>query len=165
VGGVRRNTRAELVLGVPLVAYMVAISLSSGSWTFGWYAMPLHALLCLGAGLFLADLWERPDLLRGALFMLLLVMYGFNFVAPMGWYASPAAWMPLRRYVAAFVIPALTPFALATLFPGRAAHTLARGAIVLGLLLFVGLSLHFVAGYESFSEEFKNFDRNLGFNP
>jgi 4-amino-4-deoxy-L-arabinose transferase-like glycosyltransferase len=165
VGGVRRDARAELVLGVPLVAYMVAISLSSGSWTFGWYAMPLHALLCLGAGRFLADLWERPDLLRGALFMLLLVMYGLNFVAPMGWYASPAAWMPLRRYVAAFVIPALTPFALATLFPGRAAHTLARGAVVLGLLLFVGLSLHFVAGYESFSEEFKNFDRNLGFNP
>ena len=164
-GAITRNKRVEPVLAVPLLAYMVSISLSAGSWTFGWYAMPLHALLAIGAGLFLADLWEEPDLFRGALLMLMLVMYGFNFVFPMSWYASPASLLPLRRYVAAFVIPALTPFALSTLFPNRTTRVMSRVAIVVGMLLFVGLASNFIANYESFTEEYKNFDRTLGFNP
>ena len=164
-GAMLRNRRVETLLAVPLIAYMVAISISSGSWTFGWYAMPLHPLLCIGAGLFLADLWEEPDLFRGAMFMLLLVMYGFNFVMPMSWYATPASLLPLRRYVAAFVFPALTPFALSTLFPNRTTRALSRIAIVIGLLIFAMLSTNFIVQYESFSEEFKNFDRIIGFNP
>jgi 4-amino-4-deoxy-L-arabinose transferase-like glycosyltransferase len=164
-GAVLRNKRVEPVLVVPLLAYLVSISLSAGGWMFGWYAMPLHALLCIGAGVFLADLWEEPELFRGSILMLLLVMYGFNFVAPMSWYGTPASWLALRRYVAAFVVPALGPFALSTLFPSATTRALSRIAIVLGMLLFVGLSLNFIMNYDSFTEEYKNFDRSLGFNP
>jgi len=99
------------------------------------------------------------------MFMLLLVMYGFNFVMPMSWYATPASLLPLRRYVAAFVVPALTPFALSTLFPSRTTRAVSRIAIVIGLLIFAMLSTNFIVQYESFSEEFKNFDRIIGFNP
>ncbi len=81
----RRGRRDAAVLTVPLVTYLVAISVGSGNWTFGWYIVPMYPLLCLGAGDMLASLWRRPTLIGGALFVVLLVMYGLNFTLDPTW--------------------------------------------------------------------------------
>src|SRR5690606_30435970 len=43
-----RHHRA--VMTVPVVVYLAAIAIPSGSWSFGWYILPVYPFLCLGAG-------------------------------------------------------------------------------------------------------------------
>jgi 4-amino-4-deoxy-L-arabinose transferase-like glycosyltransferase len=160
----KRGRRAEPVLTVPLLAYMVAISISSGNWTFGWYGLPLYPLLCLGAGAFLADLWEAPDLWRAAPFWLLLVMYGFNFLAPVGWQMAPEAWPVVRRQVNLYVLLGLVPFALAQVAPRGVTRTLARLAVLVGLGLYLATAVHFVVRYDALAHSHTMFDRQEFFD-
>jgi 4-amino-4-deoxy-L-arabinose transferase-like glycosyltransferase len=159
----RRRT-AEPALTVPLLAYMVAISLSSGNWTFGWYAMPLYPLLALGAGAFLADLWDAPDLWRATPFWLLLVMYGIGFLAPIDWQLVPHAWPLVRKQVNLYVLLGLVPFGLAHVLPGRATRALARLGVLVGLAVFVATSVHFVVAYDELAHSFFLYDRKAFFD-
>jgi len=147
-------------LFLPLV-YLVGVAFSSGNWTFGWYVTPLYPFLCLGAGRMLADLWARPELLRGFLFVGLGVMYGLNFTMTHGYAKLGVNWATIRRWVAAVLLVLMSPYALAEAFPGSTAvRRLVRGAFVLGLATLVAMSAWFVLRYDVFYERYRNYDRD-----
>ncbi|MGF1466290.1 MAG: ArnT family glycosyltransferase [Sandaracinaceae bacterium] len=164
-GVARRGWRDGAVLTVPLVTYLAAISVGAGNWTFGWYIAPLYPLLCLGAGMFLAELWERPTLLAGFLFVALAVFYALNFLVDVHWAKQPPAWPVLRRTISLAAFALFAPYALVQVWPR---HTLplwlARTATVASLALLVVASGLFVARYDVVFETHRNFDRDSYFD-
>jgi 4-amino-4-deoxy-L-arabinose transferase-like glycosyltransferase len=154
----RRPDPAFLFL--PLV-YLVGVAFSSGNWTFGWYITPLYPFLCLGAGQMLADLWARPGLLRGFLFVGLGVMYALNFTMTHEFAKLGENWATIRRWVALALLLLMSPYALAEAFPGSVpVRRLVRGAYLLALGLLVALSAYFVVRYDVFYDRYRNYDRD-----
>lgn len=163
----REGGRLTPVLVVPPLVYLGAIGISSGNWTFGWYILPILPFLCLGAGRFLVDLWREPEALRGLLVIGLLVMYGLNFMTDPEWLKQPPAWAPMRVVTTLFFSVAFLPFLLTYLVDGRRREgwrVLARGTVMLLLLLHVGLSASFVRHYEAIYETHQNLDRDEYFD-
>ncbi len=164
-GVFRRGRRDMATLTLPLATYLVAISVGSGNWTFGWYIVPLYPFLCLGAGAFLTQLWRRPTLLGGTLFLVLLVMYGLNFTLDPLWAKQPVAWPIIRRAVTLTTAFALTPYALVSVWrQNRTLQTLARATTALGLAAVVVLSGYFVTHYDTIYETYHDFDRDTYFH-
>jgi 4-amino-4-deoxy-L-arabinose transferase-like glycosyltransferase len=160
-----RGWRQTAVLTVPLTAYLIAIAIGSGNWTFGWYILPLYPFLCLGAGDFLARLWARPTFLAGTLFVVLLVMYGLNFLLDPHWAKQPQAWPTLRRTVTLFTALAVAPYALAQVWRrSRFCVGLARFTTAAGLALVVVVSGWFVGRYDVIFESHADFDRDMYFH-
>lgn len=159
----RRGRRDAAVLTVPLVTYLIAIAVGSGNWTFGWYVVPLYPFLCLGAGDMLAGLYRRPTLIGGALFVVLLVMYGLSFTVDPTWAKQPEAWPVLRRAVTILVALSIAPYALAQVWPRSIARGAARMTTVVGLAAVVALSGYFVARYDTIYETYRDFDRDPWF--
>ena len=162
LGGRSRSVRAPLA--APLILYMCAIALGSGSWTFGWYSMPLVPFLCIGAGLFLADLWKKPNLLGGAFLSLLLVMYTLNFLHDPAHMKAPPNWSSLRHLITAVIFALLAPWALVEIWRSAPLERLARFAFVTSLAIFVGVSARFVVTYDVGFERYENFDRDVYFD-
>lgn len=155
-----RNRRDTAVLVVPLFAYMGAIGLGSGMWSYGWYMTPLLPFLCLAAGGFLADLWREPELGRGAVFVLTLVLYSLNFATSEGYFFQPEIdTHETRRMLAAVLVALLGPVALSQAFGWK---SVGRVTVVAGLVTVVIVSIAFVGGYDVTSH--RDFDRNRGFN-
>ena len=159
-----RSRLVRAVVATPLVVYMAAIAIGSGSWTFGWYSMPLVPFLCLGAGIFLAELWKKPNLLGGALLALLLVMYSLNFVYAPEFMKTPANWPFLRRLITGVVFVLLAPWALVEIWRTAPMERLARGALLASLAVYVAASVHFVTTYDVGFEVYENFDRDVYFD-
>ena len=145
----RRRAEDALVIAAPLFAYLAAIALGSGTWTYGWYVTPMLPWLTLGAGLALGDLWREPDLGRGALFVFLLVFYTLNFVT-----GAEVA----RPIVTGVLVAAFAPFALAAALPTPLTRNLARATLLAGLLVVVVVSASFVARYEVLELAYHDFD-------
>jgi 4-amino-4-deoxy-L-arabinose transferase-like glycosyltransferase len=163
LGGMfRRPRRDAALIGVPLVVYLAAIALGSGTWTFGWYITPVLPFLCLGAGRFLADLWEETDLVRGALFTFLLVFYTLNFVVDTGYARDPANWSELRRAVTLVLLAFLAPFALAHAFAW--ARSWGRAAMAAGLATLIVVGAIFVVRYDVYASRYRAFDRDVYFD-
>jgi hypothetical protein len=161
----RRGARDTAVLTVPLVTYLIAIAVGSGNWTFGWYIVPLYPFLCLGAGDLIAQLWKRPTLLGGALFVVLLVMYSLNFTLDPHWAKQPEAWPILRRAVTLTVALSIAPFALVQVWRESAfCIRLSRAVTVLGLAAVIVLSGVFIATYDVTYETYRDFDRDTYFH-
>ena len=161
----RRGARDTAVLTVPLVTYLIAIAVGSGNWTFGWYIVPLYPFLCLGAGDLIAQLWRRPTLLGGALFVVLLVMYSLNFTLDPHWAKQPEAWPILRRAVTLTVALSIAPFALVQVWRESAlCIRLSRAVTVLGLAAVIVLSGVFIATYDVTYETYRDFDRDTYFH-
>ncbi len=160
----RRPVRDAAVIGVPLVAYLASIGLGSGTWTYGWYVTPLLPWLCLGAGFFLADLWTKPDIVRGAIFALVLVFYTLNFAVSPDWIQSVAFHSQVRALVTLALVVSVGPFALATAVPGPSSRVLARTALLLGLAVVLFVSGMFVLRYDEYATVFHDFDRNRLFD-
>ncbi|MCA9608995.1 MAG: glycosyltransferase family 39 protein [Myxococcales bacterium] len=155
----RRGLREMAPVIVPLVAYMCAIAIGTGNWTFGWYIVPFYPLLCVGAGLFLARLWDKPDLLSGTLFVTLLVMYTMNFTLDVHYAKQPGSWGHLRAVVTLFVVLSLAPYAAVQVWrESRLARRAARLATVLGLATVVGVSGWFVLRYDTLYESHHSLD-------
>lgn len=160
----RRGARDTAILTVPLVTYLIAIAVGSGNWTFGWYIVPLYPFLCLGAGDLIAQLWRKPTLLGGALFVVLLVMYSLNFTLDPHWAKQPEAWPVIRRAVTLTVALAIAPYALVQVWPSSGlAARLSRTVTALGLATVVVLSGVFVATYDITYETYRDFDREPWF--
>lgn len=160
----RRKVTASGVVLVPLLLYLSAITIGTGNWTFGWYAVPLYPWLCLGAGRFLADLWDEPDFFRGFLVCVLLVLYSLNFVIDPTFMKQPSSWPPLRIGIAITVVALFAPFGLVQVLRSPLTTAIARGAVVVVLAAYVGLSARFVVHYETISETYRNFDRDVYFD-
>lgn len=158
------SRRTDPWIAIAPVVYLVTMALSSGNWHFGWYMMPIYPFLCLGAGRFLADLWEGPELVRGTLFVVLLVMYGMNFTLGVQEAIFMHNWPMIRERVYGFVLGGLAPFALAHAFPSRPTRGLARLAVLAGMAAFVVLGAMFVAQYDDHYEQYWHFDQNAFFN-
>ncbi len=158
-----RAGRDRAVLAVPLMTYLAAIALGSGTWTFGWYVTPLLPFLCLASGRFLADLWKAPDLFRGAVFLFVLVFYSLNFSMDPAFAKDPSHWAEIRREVTVALALGLAPFALHQAF-GRAWLGWARAAVAAGLALVVVLGALFVVRYETLSTTYRDFDRDRYFD-
>lgn len=160
----RRSARDMAVLTVPLVTYLIAIAVGSGNWTFGWYIVPLYPLLCLGAGDFLTELWRKPTMLSGTLFIVLLVMYSLNFTLDPEWAKQPAAWPSIRRMVSLVVALSIAPYALVQVWPeSELALRLSRSATAIGLAAVVVLSGIFIATYDVNYDTYRDFDRDMYF--
>jgi hypothetical protein len=155
----RRRRDTELLV-VPLVAYLAAIGLGSGTWSYGWYLTPLLPFLCLAAGRFLADLWREPELGRGAVFTLTLVFYSLNFAIGRGFFLAPEDPAVPRLLVTAVLAAMLGPFALAQAFGWRGAG---RVAIVAGLVVVLIVGGAFVGAYDAYFVGYHDFDRDRSF--
>lgn len=165
VAGVsRRPRRFEPVLAVLPTVYLCAIAIGSGNWTYGWYLMPIYPFLCLGAGRFLADLWEDPDFARGMIFVGLALMYSMNFTVDTAWARLVVNSDEIRGWVTAFVAVFLLPYALHQALPSRITRAVARTALGAGLVLLVVLGCRFVLKYDVFYESYRNFDRDYFFD-
>ncbi|MCB9601964.1 MAG: glycosyltransferase family 39 protein [Sandaracinus sp.] len=160
----RRKVATSGVVLVPLLLYLSAITIGTGNWTFGWYAVPLYPWLCLGAGRFLADLWDEPDFFRGFLTCVLLGLYSMNFLFEPVFMKQPANWPPLRLGIALVIALLFAPFGLVQVLRSPLTVRIARGAVALLLVGFVVLSARFVLRYETFFDSYKNFDRDVYFD-
>ncbi len=160
----RRPMRDAAVIGVPLVAYVASIALGSGTWTYGWYVTPLLPWLCLGGGFFLADLWAKPDMVRGSIFVFVLLFYTLNFAVSPDYMLAWSFHWEVRALVMTVVTVSVGPFALATALPGQSSARLARVALILGLAVIVFVSAVFVLRYDEYSTVFHDFDRNRMFD-
>lgn len=163
-GILARGTRERATLAVPLVVYLAAIALGSGTWTFGWYAMPLVPFLCIGAGIYLEDLWRKPDLARGAMFVFILVFYSLNFLIPMEEWKQAPNWGDQRRLITVVLGALLAGFAFAQSFGKEWATRLARATIATGLAVVVLTGIHFVVHYEEITTTHHDFDRDRYFD-
>lgn len=155
-----RHRRDAAVLVVPLFAYLGAIGLGSGTWTYGWYMTPLLPFLCLGAGRFLADAWRDPELGRGSILVLTLVLYSLNFATSETYFFSPETdpYEP-RRLVTSVLLALLVPFGLAQAFGWKG---VGRVGLVASLITVLVLSIVFVGGYDVAPH--RDFDRNRSFD-
>jgi hypothetical protein len=165
--GPRRTTAA---LAVPLFTYIVLTSLSVGTFTFGWYQFPLYPFLCLGVGKFLADLWRRPNLMRGTPFVVLLVLYTLTFTFSIAYQTGRPHWPFLRLLTTATTLSLLAPFfaieGLRRHPRAFAAARLASRAIVVGCLAtFLVVSANVIVQYDVYFDGFYNFDRCPPFFP
>ena len=154
---VRLKREGEVVV-LPTIGYLVAMGLASGGWHYGWYLLPVEPLLCIGAGWFLADLWKRPELLRGTLFILLPVAYGMAFVLDPKWYLLSVNYDAMRRWVGSFVIVLLVPYGLVTLWNQRLTLLVARATTALAFALAVLLNAWFALRYDVIYESHQNLD-------
>jgi 4-amino-4-deoxy-L-arabinose transferase-like glycosyltransferase len=160
-----RGWRESAPVTVPLTAYLIAIAVGTGNWTFGWYIVPLYPFLCLGAGDYLARLWSRPTFLTGALFVVLLVMYTLNFTLEPSWAKTPDAWPEIRKMVSVFVVLFVGPYALAQVYPrSPGVMRLARLATLSGLAIVVAVSALFIVRYDEIYERYHDFDRDMYFH-
>lgn len=128
---------------LPALAAISFLILISGvvrvEWVFGWYWVPIYPFLCMAGGVFLFDFWRRPDLVRGALFVLTALFMAVH--AQRG--GEPEALTVTRGAT----LVCLLPFALATFFPHRLVTRAARvwvvvvvaGALALGAYQLAGL--------------------------
>lgn len=160
----RQSRRDRASWTVPLVVYLLAIAVGAGSWTFGWYAMPLLPWLCLGAGVFLADLWERPGLFGGMIVALLLLMYSLNFTFEPATMKAPTEWPMLRALILGVVAVAMAPWALVEVWNRPTFRRVARVAMVAQMLVFVAVAARFVVTYETGFDTYENFDRDVYFD-
>jgi len=156
----RRSLDESRWIVLPMIAYWSAITIGAGNWTFGWYQMPIYAFLCLAAGRYLSDLWEKPDLLGGALLGLVLLFYTLNFVLDIEWARLAISWPTLRPIVTVAIALTLAPWAAAHVWPTRPWQNLARATMVLTLTLQVAASAYFVTRYESVAETHEHFDHD-----
>ena len=154
---VRLRKDAQIIV-LPALGYLVAMGLASGGWHYGWYLLPVEPFLCIGAGWFLADLWDRPELLRGTLFVVLPVAYGMAFVLDPKWYLLSSSYDAMRRWVGSFVIALLVPYGLATLWSRRPALLAARATTALAFALAIVLNAWFALRYDVIYESHQNLD-------
>jgi dolichyl-phosphate-mannose--protein O-mannosyl transferase len=161
LGAVMRRSRDFVViLGAPLIAYLAAIGLGSGDWTYGWYMVPLLPWLCLGAGAFLSDTWEEPDLFRGGIIVFVFLFYTMNFAFAPEFIRSWLYHIQVRWLVTSVLLFGWLPFAIASAFRTRQSRWLARIALVAILGTVTVQSALFVYRWDEFQVLFGNFDRN-----
>ncbi len=151
-----RDKAAVLVL--PLLAYVVAMALPSGTWHYGWYLLPLYPILCAGAGAYLRDLWAKPDLLGGFLLAGLLSLYALQLNLEPAWANAGANFPAMRRVVWIVAMVLLTPLGIAQVFSGKWAQRLGRVAVFLSILVFVVCSARFTLLYDVTSRTMYDYD-------
>lgn len=165
LGGLLRRSRAYVaVVGTPLFAYLAAIALGSGDWTYGWYVMPLLPWLCLAAGGFLHDAWRETDVVRGAILAFVLLFYTLNFTFSPEWIRSWLFHVEVRWLVTIVLLTSWGPFALATALPSVQTKWIARAAVAILVGIVVVQSALFVLRYDELAVLFGDFDRNRGFD-
>lgn len=157
-----RPRRDSIALYMVPLFYLTAIGLGSGNWTYGWYISPVVPFLCVGVGRFLADLWESPEFVRGWLFSLTGVMYGFNFVLDPDFARQGGNWPEIRREVTALLALQLTPYALVTAYPRL--RPFARAMTALWVAAVVVLSGWFITHYDTYYDIYRDFDRDAYFD-
>lgn len=161
----RLRWQSASVVLVPVVSYLCAIGIGSGNWTFGWYMLPIYPFLCLGGGLLLSDLWRRPSLFFGFLFVALIVFYSLNFTLDIHDAMQPPSWPGIRRMVTLSALALLAPYALAQVWPRSPwAVAAARIATVGGLAIFVFVSASYVMRYDETFDAYRDFDRRVYFH-
>lgn len=146
------------VLVVPLLAYVVALALPSGTWHYGWYLLPLYPILCAGAGSYLRDLWAKPDLLGGFLVAGLLSLYALQLNMEPAWVNAGANFGEMRRLVWVLALLLLVPFGFAQVFGAKWAQQLGRAGVFLSIVVFVVCSARFTLLYDVTSRTLYDYD-------
>jgi 4-amino-4-deoxy-L-arabinose transferase-like glycosyltransferase len=165
LGAMLRRSRAMIaIVGTPLVAYLAAITLGSGDWTYGWYITPLFPWLCLGAGAFIVDAWNETDIVRGAILTFVFLFYTLNFAFSPEWIRSWLFHMEVRWLVTIVLLLGWGPFALSTAMPSVQTKWFARIALVGIVTAVVIQSALFVYRWDELSSLFGDFDRNRHFD-
>ncbi len=161
---VGRSWKRSSYVAIPLLTYLGAITIGTGNWTFGWYIVPLYPWLCLGCGRFLAEAWRRPDLFKGTLIGVVLVLYTMNFAVEPAWMKQPNNWGELRWIVTGLTALLLAPWGLVQVWPTHGFQRFARGAMVCSLVLVTVICGRFVMNYETNYDLYRDFDRDVYFD-
>ncbi|MEM9070767.1 MAG: glycosyltransferase family 39 protein [Myxococcota bacterium] len=145
-------------VALPLVTYVVAAALPSGTWHYGWYLLPLYPLLCVLAGDFLVRVFRRPDLLGALLVVGLLTLYATMLIVEPEWVARREHWPAMRQITWTIALVLLLPVALSMVVKKRWARRFARASVALALLLYAGASAHFVVRYDVTERLYYDYD-------
>jgi hypothetical protein len=124
---VRRNW----AVAGPVVGYLLVLALSLGALPdYGWYRIPLYPFLCIAGAAFVADMVDRADLFRAAIFTGLALMTSLQYLATGGVWGSAEG----LRWV---LFLSLLPFAAHFVFSNSKTRLLAQSAAVLLVAAFV----------------------------
>lgn len=158
------SPQRRAVIAIPLALYLTTIGVGAGNNTLGWYVLPIAAYLCIAAGAFLGDLYERPDLLRGAVFGLFLVMYTGNFLTSTDVLADRTLMAHrIKPAVLLTVVTLVAPYCAVQVWPRL--RPLARTTFALSLATFVVMASWIVIAWEDLWAEFHNMDHTSTFFP
>lgn len=150
--------KVQLALVLPVVLYMIAIAIPSGSWSYGWYALPLYPFLSLGIGIGLAQTLRTPHPLWVSLFVFLGLFYTATYFLPDEVLAARDRWSSIRLMVSAATVLTLAPAFWNWLRPNPYLRALCQasfaGIIGVHTLLCCAISLD----YENRIDDFANLD-------
>ncbi len=151
-----KSERESAVLAVPLLVYLMAIAVGSGTWHFGWYTMPLLPFVCLAAGRFMEELYRAPDLAKGAFFTITLVFYSLSIVINRDFFIGPDPTIP-RLLVSGVLVAFLAPFTLAHVYRLRG---FGQFATIAGMVTVLITSAVLVFGYDIYYSPLEDTDQH-----
>ena len=151
-----KSERESAVLAVPLLVYLMAIAVGSGTWHFGWYTMPLLPFVCLAAGRFMEELYRAPDLPKGAFFTITLVFYSLSVVINHDFFIGPDPTIP-RILVSSILVAFIAPYTLAHLYRLRG---VGQFATLAGMLTVLITSAVLVFGYDIYYSALEDTDQH-----
>jgi 4-amino-4-deoxy-L-arabinose transferase-like glycosyltransferase len=165
LAGEREREATARTLYIPLVFYIVGVTIPSGNWTFGWYMLPVYPLLCVAAGGHLAALYreQRLALLGGLVLVGLWAMYSLNFVFPLDYMKARAHWPHTRSIVTAVVGFGMLPFVIAELRWRLISRIAGRTGMIAALGTMVALDAWIIVDYDYVYDAFKGFDSLTAF--
>ena len=151
-----KSERESAVLAVPLLVYLMAIAVGSGTWHFGWYTMPLLPFVCLAAGRFMEELYRAPDLAKGAFFTITLVFYSLSVVINHDFFTGPDPTLP-RILVSSILAAFIAPYTLAHVYRLRG---VGQFATIAGMLTVLITSAVLVFGYDIYYSALEDTDQH-----
>lgn len=152
------SRRTQLTIVLPVMLYMVAIAIPSGSWNYGWYALPLYPFLSLGIGIILSQTIRDLHPFWISLLIFLGLFYTFTFFLPDETLEIRGQWSTIRMTVAATTAALLVPTYWNWLRPNPYLKALCQGLLVGVLAIQALLSCAIVLDYEDRIDDFANLD-------
>ncbi len=156
--GTSAQRKTQLALFVPVIAYLVVIAIPSGSWHYGWYALPLYPFLSLGVGYALGRGLREAHPLWTSLFTFLVLFYSATFFLPDASLEDPGRWPSIRLMVSAVTALILLPAFWNWLRPGPYLRPLCQAMLAGIFLVHMALATEICLDYENRIDDFANLD-------
>jgi 4-amino-4-deoxy-L-arabinose transferase-like glycosyltransferase len=132
------SVKKDRVIPIAAIVYLLTLSISvNANLVYGWYMIPLYPFLCIAGGLFLYDLFRKPELFKSIIFILTGLMLSLQY------YFSQGLALSSRLAVASMV----APFFLYVVFRNKLSLRLARLALYILFALFTVVNIMIVLNF------------------